>query len=64
MITRFTLAALLAIAAAGSALALIPPLEPTGTFNETIIEKNQAFPLVGPLHVEECAIETCEDLEI
>ena len=27
--------------------------------NVTVIEKNQAFPLVGPLIVEDCATEDC-----
>jgi hypothetical protein len=61
MITRFALAIVIALTATGSALALIPPQEPTSIVNETVIEKNQAFPLVGPLIVEQCANETCED---
>ena len=63
MIARFTLATLLVVAAAGSAFALIPPFEATAMSNETVIEKNQAFPLVGPLTVEDCTSETCEDIQ-
>ena len=63
MIARFTLAALIAVAAAGSARALIAPFEATSFPNETVIEKNQAFPLVGTLIVEDCATETCEDID-
>ncbi len=64
--TRYVFAAALLIAVAGSALALIPPGEATSTSspaNQTIIEKNQAFPLVGPFVVETCRTETCEEVQ-
>jgi hypothetical protein len=31
--------------------------------NVTVIEKNQAFPVYGPLVVEQCAVENCSDVE-
>jgi hypothetical protein len=65
MLARFVLAAVLAIAAAGSAPALIPGHQATRLAeprNETVIEKNQAWPVFGPIIVEECANETCEDI--
>ena len=67
MLSRFVLAALLAIIAAGSAPAVIPGHQATGlpdtTRNETIIEKNQAWPVYGPIIIEDCPTETCEDIE-
>lgn len=32
------------------------------TTNQTVIEKNSPFPVLGPIVVEECAIEDCSDL--
>ena len=61
--TRTTLYMLIALASAASALASVSPKEATSiepaTRNETVIEKNQAFPLVGPLTVEDCLNEDC-----
>ena len=60
---RTTLYLLIAVATAASALASVSPkqaieIEPASS-NETVIEKNQAFPLVGPLTVQECLNEDC-----
>jgi hypothetical protein len=30
--------------------------------NQTVIEKNSPFPVLGPIVVEECATEDCSDL--
>jgi hypothetical protein len=30
--------------------------------NQTVIEKNSPFPVLGPIVVEECAVEDCSDL--
>ena len=61
--TRTTLYLLIALGTAASALASVSPQEATRiepvSHNETVIEKNQAFPLVGPLTVEECLNEDC-----
>ncbi len=29
----------------------------------TVIEKNSPFPVLGPIMVEECALEDCSDLQ-
>ena len=31
--------------------------------NITIIEKNDVFPILGPIVVEECAVEDCSDVQ-
>ncbi|PZF78355.1 hypothetical protein DK847_00590 [Aestuariivirga litoralis] len=63
---RTTLYMLIALATAASALASVSPKEATSiepaSRNETVIEKNQAFPLVGPLTVQECLNEDCTQL--
>ena len=60
---RTTLYMLIALASAASALASVSPKEATmiapDPAHETVIEKNQAFPLVGPLTVEECLNTDC-----
>ena len=60
---RTTLYMLIALASAASALASVSPKEATTiepvSRNETVIEKNQAFPQVGPLTVEECLNADC-----
>ena len=60
---RTTLYLLIALGTAASALASVSPKEVTqiepASANETVIEKNQAFPLVGPLTVQECLNEDC-----
>lgn len=58
-----TLYMLIALATAASALASVSPkqassIEPMSQ-NETVIEKNQAFPLLDPLTVEECLNAEC-----
>ena len=63
--TRSTLFILIVLGSAASAVAAIAPQHQTGletgNMNETVIEKNQAFPLVGPLIVERCKVEDCSD---
>ena len=60
---RTSIYLLIALASAASAFAAVSPSERTAfqpeTRHETVIEKNQAFPLVGPLTVEECLDEAC-----
>lgn len=60
---RTTLYMLIALATAASALASVSPKEATSiepvSQNETVMEKNQAFPLLGPLTVEECLNVDC-----
>ena len=63
--TRSTLFILIVLGSAASAVAAIAPQHrtgpETGDTNVTVIEKNQAFPLVGPLIVERCKAEDCSD---
>lgn len=60
---RTTLYLLIALASTASAVAAVSPRERTELLpvsaNETVIEKNQAFPLIGPLSVEECLNPDC-----
>ena len=61
--TRYTLFVLIVLGSAASAIAAIAPAHQTGfdveARNVTVMHKNQAFPLVGPLVVEECLNEDC-----
>ena len=58
---RYTLFVLLVIGSAATALAAIAPQDPmvAAGKNLTVIEKNQAFPVIGPLIVEDCATADC-----
>ena len=47
-----------AIAAVGPAMEDVA----TNEVNVTVIEKNQAFPSLGPLIIEPCATEDCSDV--
>ena len=61
--TRISILALIVLASAASAVAAVSPSEITAlepaSGHETVIEKNQAFPQVGPLTVEECLNTEC-----
>jgi hypothetical protein len=57
---RYTLFVLTVLGSAATALAAIAPVqEPTR--NITVIEKNDPFPVLGPLVFEDCATEDCSD---
>jgi hypothetical protein len=60
---RYSALLLIVLFSAASAWAAVSPAERTAleapVTNETVIEKNQAFPLVGPLEVEECLNSDC-----
>ncbi len=60
---RYMLFVVTVLGTAASAIAAISPAQRTAfeshVQNVTVIEKNQAFPLVGPLIVEECANDDC-----
>ena len=65
---RYTMFVLIIIGSAASAIAAIVPghrvvIQPT-THNVTVMEKNQAWPLIGPLIVEECRTEDCSGSRI
>lgn len=59
---RTAVIALSLTATAFAAVAMVPSSEITGTHTvkETVIEKNQAWPNVGPLVFEDCQTATCE----
>lgn len=63
---RYTLFLLIVAGSAASAIAAIAPDQRTAfesnPSNVTVVEKNQAFPLVGPLVVEACGVEDCSDV--
>ena len=58
---RYSLFLLAVLATAATAIAAISPQDLAGgqVKNVTVIEKNQAFPLIGPLIVEDCTTEDC-----
>ncbi len=65
---RYTLFALIVMGSAATAIAAIAPdhrlaFDPHSS-NVTVIEKNQAWPLVGPLTVEDCLNEDCSGIQI
>lgn len=60
---RHSVFLLIALGSAASALAAAAPGQHGGpathAANVTVIEKNQAFPLIGPFVVEDCADADC-----
>jgi hypothetical protein len=63
---RYTLFVLTVLGSAATAIAAIAPnhvMPMAGSKNVTIIEMNQAFPVYGPIVVEQCAVENCSDTE-
>lgn len=63
---RYTLFVLAVLGSAATAIAAIAPdhdLTPANAKNVTVINKNQAFPVYGPIVVEQCAVEDCSDVE-
>jgi hypothetical protein len=61
---RYTLFALALIGTAATALAAVEhgattPQLPDRNF--TVIQKNQDFPVFGPITVQSCAVEDCSD---
>jgi hypothetical protein len=61
--TRTTAFLLIALGTAASALAAVGPEQRTAletpSSNVTVIEKNQAFPQIGPIEVQECLNDDC-----
>lgn len=62
---RYTLFLIATLGSFATALASIAP-EPQNleapARNVTIIDKNQAFPVLGPLIVEDCVKEDCSEV--
>ncbi|MBK8769106.1 MAG: hypothetical protein IPM06_01595 [Rhizobiales bacterium] len=56
---------LFVMAVAGSAATAIAAISPrvaiSNPHNITVVAKNQAFPQIGPLVFEECAVEDCSE---
>ena len=66
MIRQLFIAAAIA-ATAATAFAAVSPQDNAGLSsdrNVTVIEKNQAFPVIGPVTVEQCAVEDCSDTQV
>jgi hypothetical protein len=62
---RYTLFVLATLATAATAIAAIAPVHEDIDLtakNVTVIEKNQAFPVYGPIVVEQCATEDCSEV--
>jgi hypothetical protein len=63
---RYTFFVLTILGTAATAIAAIAPNHsaiPTSGRNVTVIQKNQEFPVYGPIVVEQCAVEDCSDVE-
>jgi hypothetical protein len=61
---RYGILVLAIIGTAATATAALGPSRDSSIIsdrNVTVIEKNQAFPQVGPLYVEDCEHEDCSD---
>ncbi len=63
---RYSFFVVTILATAATAIASIAPHTATktaGSRNITVIQKNQDFPVFGPLIVTQCAVEDCSDVE-
>jgi hypothetical protein len=63
---RYSLFLLAVCGTVATAIAAVTPASQdidTDGRNMTVIEKNQAFPYLGPLIVEPCAVEDCSDVQ-
>jgi hypothetical protein len=62
---RYALFVVLVMASAATAIAAIAPPNSLGlpAQHTTIIHKNQAFPVIGPISVQACGVEDCSDAE-
>jgi hypothetical protein len=64
---RYTFFVLTVLGSAATAIAAIAPnhdMPLANARNVTVIEMNQAFPVYGPIVVEQCAVENCSDVEV
>ncbi len=62
--TLFIAAVLGTAATAFAAVQAAPDAQQISTARMTVIEKNDVFPVLGPIIVEECAVEDCSDVQI
>lgn len=64
---RTALITLAIIATGATAIAAVQPGNLDAglrDINLTVIEKNDVFPILGPIEVEECIVEDCSDTQI
>ena len=64
---RYTLFIAAVLGTAATALAAVhaaPDAQQISAARMTVIEKNDLFPVLGPIIVEECAVEDCSDVQI
>ncbi len=62
---RYTFFLLVVIGTAATAIAAVQPATKSiaiRSANVTVIHKNDAFPVLGPIVVEQCAKEDCSDV--
>ena len=62
---RYSMFILAVLGSAATAIAAITPSATDDGFragNITVVEKNQAFPQLGPLITEDCMTEDCSDV--
>ncbi len=59
---RYSFFALAVLATAATAIAAVAPTR-DDISNVTVIVKNQAFPVYGPLIVQPCIMEDCSETE-
>jgi hypothetical protein len=63
---RYTFLVLAIVGTAATAIAAIGPATESAasrSTNVTVIHKNDAFPVLGPISVEPCAVEDCSDVQ-
>jgi hypothetical protein len=64
---RYTLIVLAILGTAATAIAAVGPhtMKPAAGShsNVTVIQKSSPFPVLGPIVVEECAVEDCSDTQ-
>ena len=63
---RYTLFILTVLGTAATAIAAVNPASTQLVLPETnltVIQKNDVFPILGPIVVEECAVEDCSDVQ-
>lgn len=60
---RYGLFVLVVLGSAATAIAAIAPdvTIPMSGRNVTVIEKNQAFPVLGPIVVQDCRTDDCSE---
>jgi len=63
---RYAFLVLAVIGTAATAIAAVQPATKSAAArsgNVTVIHKNDAFPVLGPIVVEQCAKEDCSDVQ-